>query len=85
MLEGNVKVYPDFTILKMPGRECVYLEHFGMLDDSDYIKTIIYKLNTYQKNRIFLGVNLFVTFETSKNAIDAVALDQLIKRAFCVG
>lgn len=37
VLEGNVKVYLDFTILKMPEREEVYLEHFGMMDVEEII------------------------------------------------
>lgn len=55
-LDGNVRIYPDFTILKMPERKEVYLEHFGMLDDSNYLDNVFYKLNTYEKNGIYLGV-----------------------------
>ena len=31
-LSDGMRVYPDFTILKLPEREEVYLEHFGMMD-----------------------------------------------------
>lgn len=78
ILEGNIKVYPDFTILKMPERKAVYLEHFGMMDDTDYVTKAIHKLNTYEKNRIYLGVNLFITFETSKKPLNIRALDEII-------
>jgi len=54
VLAGNVKVYPDFTILKMPEREEVYLEHFGMMDDIDYVDSAMYKLSTYEKTRYIL-------------------------------
>ena len=30
MLEGNIRKCPDFTILKMPERKEVYLEHLGI-------------------------------------------------------
>lgn len=79
LLEGNIKVYPDFTILKMPEREEVYLEHFGMMDDINYMNSVIYKLNTYEKNKIYLGVNLFLTYETSKKPLNTKALDEMIK------
>lgn len=82
VLEGKIKVYPDFTILKMPERKEVYLEHFGRLDDPAYVDTTIFKLNTYEKNGIYLGVNLFVTYETSKKPINIQALDKMLRALF---
>lgn len=83
VLNGNVRVYPDFTILKLPEREEVYLEHFGRMDDEDYVDSVMYKLSTYEKNRIYLGVNLFVTHETGKNPLNTRALDGMLKSLFC--
>lgn len=79
-LAGNITVYPDFTILKMPEREEVYLEHLGMMDDMNYVSSLVYKLNTYEKNGIYLGVNLFLTYETSKKPLNAGALDEMLKK-----
>ncbi len=84
VLEENIKVYPDFTILRMPQREEVYLEHFGLLDNSDYMDNVIYKLNTYERNGIYLGVNLFITHETGKMPLNTRALDGMLKKLFCV-
>ena len=81
-LEGNIKVYPDFTILRMPTREEVYLEHFGMMDDSNYVDNVMYKLNTYERNGIYFGVNLFMTYETSKKPLNTMTLDKLIRKLF---
>ena len=83
VLSGNIRVYPDFTILKLPEREEVYLEHFGRMDDEEYVESVMYKLSTYEKNRIYLGVNLFVTHETSKNPLNTRALDGMLKSLFC--
>ena len=83
VLSGNVRVYPDFTILKLPEREEVYLEHFGRMDDEEYVDSVMYKLSTYEKNRIYLGVNLFITQETSKNPLNTRALDGMLKSLFC--
>ena len=82
-LVGGVRVYPDFTILKMPEREEVYLEHFGMMDDADYAENALHKLNTFEKNKIYLGVNLFITHETSKNPLNTRALDGMLRKLFC--
>lgn len=84
MLEGNIKLYPDFTILRMSTREEVYLEHFGMMDDSSYADKAMLKLNTYEKNGIYLGVNLFITHETGRNPLNTKVLDKLMRRLFCV-
>ena len=82
ILTGNIKIYPDFTILKMPEREEVYLEHLGMMDDSSYVEHMIYKLNTYERNGIYLGVNLFITYETSKKPLNTRMLNEFIKKLF---
>ena len=84
LLDGNIKMYPDFTILRMPEREEVYLEHFGMMDDIDYVNTVFCKFNTYERNGIYLGVKLFVTQETSRNPLNTKALNQMLKELFCV-
>lgn len=82
-LEGKVIIYPDFTILRMPMREEVYLEHFGKMDDGEYVEKTIYKLRSYEKNGIHPGVNLFFTYETGKMPLNTRNLDQMMKKLFC--
>ena len=83
LLKNNVKIYPDFTILKMPEREEVYLEHFGMMDDIDYVNKAFYKITTFEKNGIYLGVKLFITHETSRNPLNTKNLHGMIREVFC--
>ena len=83
ILDGNVKIYPDFTILKMPQREEVYLEHFGLMDNSEYVESVLYKLTTYERNGIYPGINLFFTHETSKMPLNTRVLDGMLKELFC--
>lgn len=83
-LDGSIKVYPDFTILRMPQREEVYLEHFGMMDDAGYVETVMAKLNTYGKNGIYPGINLFITYESKRYPLDTKTLSSFLKRTFCV-
>lgn len=82
-LSGGIRVFPDFTILRMPMREEVYIEHFGMMDDMDYVETAMSKLSTYEKNEIYLGVNLFITYETGKKSLNTKGLDGLLRNLFC--
>ncbi len=83
LLQGNIKLHPDFTILKMPERKEVYLEHLGLMDDMDYVEGVMRKLNIYERNEIYLGVNLFITYETKKNPLNTRTLDGIIKKLFC--
>lgn len=84
VLQDNIKLYPDFTILKMPEREEVYLEHFGMMDDPDYVSNVMRKLNTYEKNGIYIGVNLFITYESAKYPLNTKGLDGLFRHLFYI-
>ena len=54
-LKGYGTVYPDFTFLSRKTGEEIYWEHEGMMDKSDYAKTAVKKLESYQKNGIYLG------------------------------
>lgn len=56
-----------------------------MMDDMDYINTLLYKLETYERNGIYLGINLFFTYETSKKPPNTRALDDLLRKLFMAG
>lgn len=81
-LAGNVILHPDFTILKMPERKEVYLEHLGMLDDGEYVDGAIWKLNVFEKNGIYLGERLFLTHETGKHPLNMRTLDGMLRAWF---
>ena len=83
VLNNNIVVYPDFTILRMPERQEVYLEHFGMMDDMNYVDTALFKINSYEMNDIYLGVNLFITYETSRQPLNTKKLKEMFKLLFC--
>lgn len=67
----------------MPEREEVYLEHLGMMDDADYVGIVMHKLSTYERSGIYLGVNLFITYETAKTPLNTRSLDGLLQKLFC--
>lgn len=66
----NTIVYPDFTILDVNDRCEKYFEHFGMMGDSDYVSNMLLKINTYERNGIFLGGKLICTFESMKRPLN---------------
>lgn len=82
VMKNGLVLYPDFTILKFPERKEVYLEHFGMMDDPKYVEKAVRKLITYEKNGIYLGINLFVTFEEGNRPISTRTLNELLGELF---
>ena len=82
VLNNGITVYPDFTILKMDTREEVYLEHFGMMDDLRYVEKAMYKLDMYARNGIYIGVSLWITFETQSSPLNTRSLAEMLKQTF---
>lgn len=64
-LPGNKRKYCDFSLLKIQERKVIYHEHLGMIDDADYRKNSLIKINEYASAGILLGDNLIITYETS--------------------
>ena len=56
-------IYPDFTI-KTENNNLLLWEHFGKMDDPEYLKKVNWKMDLYMKNGYYPGKNLLVTYET---------------------
>lgn len=69
-LQNGSHVFPDFILLNKRTRETLFYEHFGMMDDPDYCKKALEKLDKYEINGIRLGENLLATFESSQKGIN---------------
>ena len=79
---GPRSVYPDFTILNTRTRETWYWEHFGLMDDGDYLNRTLSKIELYARNGIVLGKHLVATFESSSKPFDAKTVDAYIQILF---
>ncbi len=79
-LRGWGTFYPDFHALNVRTREEYILEHFGMMDDPEYVKRFLKKMRIYEKNDIYPGRNLLCTFESSADPLDPMEVDGLIRR-----
>lgn len=75
---GNV--YPDFTILSPKNGQEIYWEHEGMMDNPEYARSAIQKIELYEKNGIYPGEKLILTFETSTAIINSELIKSLVKR-----
>ena len=72
-------IYPDFTVLNRRTRKEFYWEHFGMMDDMEYSEKAINRIELYEKNGIFPGIGLILTFETKRNPLNMQIVDNIMK------
>lgn len=80
LLQGFGVVYPDFTFLSPRTRREIYWEHDGKMDDPAYAKSAVRKIDTYQKNGIYPGENLILTFETSDMPLGTRTIQEMVRR-----
>lgn len=57
-------VYPDFTFLHPVTQQEMIWEHFGLMDDPEYVKSMTAKLKLYIENGYLPNRRLFMTFES---------------------
>ena len=69
-LKNGALRYPDFTILDQFRHQVVYHEHLGLLEDTEYCRAAMKKINEYGKSGIFVGKNLILTFESDHQPFD---------------
>lgn len=79
ILKGLGKIFPDFTVLSVRKRRKYIWEHFGVMDNQEYIVKALNKIDVYEKNGYFPGHNLIISHETSANPINTKIIDELIK------
>ena len=79
---GNKILYPDFTTLRIRDRKIIYFEHFGMMDDPEYMKSFLWKKNFFEDHGIYIGENLVCTFESSDQPLDTRRLRRLIEHYY---
>lgn len=71
--------YPDFQALNLRTGKRYFWEHFGLLDQREYLNSSLSKLEMYADNGIFIGKNLIITHETSEHNLNTEYIDKLIK------
>lgn len=73
-------IYPDFTFISPRTGRKVYWEHEGMMDNPEYARKAVMKIESYEKNGIYPGEDLILTFETSTSLIDMEIVRQFTKK-----
>lgn len=78
-LKGYGTVYPDFTFLSSKTGKEIYWEHEGMMDKQEYARNAVRKIELYQKNAIYPGERLILTFETEQSMLNQNILEKLVE------
>ena len=79
---NGIEMYPDFTIRHPKTGKIFYWEHFGLLNNPEYIKNMHTKMNTYTLNNIMPGINLITTYETKDNPLTFEMIEMMINYYF---
>lgn len=79
-LNGYGMVYPDFTFLSRKTGQEIFWEHEGMMDKQEYARSAVRKLESYQKNGIFPGEQLILTFETEVSVLNTTVIEVLVNK-----
>lgn len=80
LMDNTVEVWhPDFSVLNKNTGKVFYWEHFGMMDNPEYLNNFQYKLERFAKKGIFPGESLIITTESSSRPLDTNYVDLLIK------
>ena len=79
-LNGYGIVYPDFTLLSRKTGKEIYWEHEGMMDDQEYARKAVQKIESYQMNDIYQEDRLILTFETKQCVLNSKIIENLTSR-----
>ena len=79
-LKGYGTVYPDFTFFSKKLGQEIYWEHEGMMDKQEYARSAVRKIESYQKNDIYLGDRLILTFETEQSVLNSKSIEGLVNK-----
>ncbi len=77
-LDDN-KTFPDFTILHPKTFRIGYYEHFGIVDDPQYVRKTAWKIEQYANHGIVMNVNLLATFETADHPLDEMQVYTVLR------
>lgn len=79
-LKGYGIVYPDFTFLSRRTGKEIYWEHEGRMDDPEYARSAIKKIQTYEENGIYAGDRLILTYETETTILNTKDIARKVNR-----
>ena len=82
LIIGDTTYYPDITIPVFSKSKFIYWEHFGLMNDTEYVKHMSQKISVYSSAGIIPNVDLIMTFESESKPLDTDIIDSIIEYYF---
>ncbi len=82
LIMDGMTVYPDFTVLNVKERKEIYWEHFGMMDNEEYSKNAVKKLQIYENSGYHMGEQVVYSFESRLAPLDSKYIENIINYYF---
>lgn len=79
-LNRNSVLHPDFTVLNVRTRKEYYYEHFGMMDNPEYVENAMKRIELYEKNGIFPGDKLLFSWGTQVSPLNMKVVEAIIRK-----
>ena len=77
-LKNGHTVHPDFLCLNVRTRAEFYWEHFGLMDEPDYLERTLAKIKDYAESDILPGKNFLFTMESVVCHLSTIQVENLI-------
>lgn len=71
--------YPDFTAMNKNTGEIRYIEHFGMMDNPQYYRNVLAKLDVYERNGFLVGREVIIFHESTYQPLNTRVISDYIK------
>lgn len=79
-LKNGKTIYPDFCCLNLRTRREIFWEHFGLMDDPDYISKTIIKIQNMQESNYKLGKHFIFTMEKSEYPLNPKLVEKMAEQ-----
>ena len=73
-------LHPDFTVLNVRKRKEYYYEHFGMMDNPEYMENALKRIELYEKKGIFPGDKLLFSWETMAMPLNMKVVEGMMRK-----
>lgn len=79
---GDLKFFPDFTILHPKTEQLFYWEHFGLMDSPGYRQSVFSKQQIYASHGILPTIQLLTTYENQTHPLNTELVEKMIHYYF---
>ena len=78
-MKGYGYVHPDFMLLNCRSRNEYVYEHFGLMNNMEYCEKAIKKIESYERNGIYPGRSLLITYETEGHPVNMKVFEGMMR------